>query len=478
MVQNEHCSITNPNLSSYPMVMSEHELEEKPAYKDMANFDHLPLEVKEVIFLYLSPRDLKQCSLVCSKWSDIVNSNRVWLKICEVEGLSKKKVLEESCSMIENPMKHYSYSDEKLGPKHWRSHFNRYRFVQKNWKNGYYVLYRLPLKPILLNEHCIVEHAGSKMIIYSIHGLVKRFCSVDLASPDSKIDTIIYKNDYLVYTQNRNVVCLKRYKDSYKKMIQVVLETGNCNQPRNDCMKSQFTIRISDKFIIVQDPLNPCMLSFFETNDGSIRRQVDLHKALGNLSLFCTCLEVYGDMVFLGYRIGQKYYIGMYDYGKDVWEGPFLSIQHRAVELYVSQKILCAKLCIESRDFNQLSQLCVWLRDTNYKLGEYCANKHVPVVLTENDVLIYSFRDEITVRKLRESSGMSFSVSPSVMNICMIWDKFLVIHDEKGVSVWDAMTGKKIVSPLRSESCIAVCASNTNILLRCEDDRFLVVGYW
>lgn len=482
MVQNDHCSISNPNLSSYPVVMTEHELEEKPVEKNviMATFDQLPLEVKEVIFLYLSPRDLKQCSLVCSKWHEIVNSNRIWLKICEVQQLSKKKFLDDSCSMIENPMKHYSYNDEKLVPSHWRSHFNRYRFVQKNWKEGYYVLYKLPVKPIHVNEHCIVEHVGSELVIYSIHGLVKRFCSVPIASPESKIDTIIYKNDYLVYTQNRNVVCLKKDKDSFKKVIQVALETGNCNQPRNNCIKSQFTIRISEKFIIIQDPMNPCMLCFFETNDGAARRQIDLHKALGNLSLFCTCLEVLGDIVFLGYRMGSKSYISQYDYSKDFWDEPALVIPNRASELYVSQKIVCAKLCSETRDqhFNQISHLYVWLRESRFKIGEYCANKHVPVLLTEDDVLIYLFRDEITVRKLGGTYERSFSVSPNVMNICKVWDKFLVLHDEKGVSVWDSTTGQKIVSPLRSESCITVCASDTNILLRCEDDRFLVVSYW
>lgn len=461
----------------------------------MASFDDIPLEVQEQIFLHLTPKDLKACSFVCLKWHDIINSNQIWLKMCALEGLVGKKFLDDTFSLIQNPLKQFP-SETSLGPLcHWRSHFNRYKYIKRNWRIGYFSRVPVRFTPIYISEKYIVQlkdnirkdnwsvgwsNQSCQLVIWEVCGSLQQFCSINLIRPESKVDKFLWKGEFIVYVQQRHVICLKRSEKSFRETLQIKLESGNCSQSQqSNCMKSQLTVKLSEKFLLIQDHLNPCSLTFYDCNKGILIRKVDLHRALGNQSLYCSCLEVIDEKVFLAYKMSSNSFVAKYDFGRDTWESP-ISLPNEAVELYLSRRFVCVKLSPESRD-TPISILQVWDHlaspQPTEEVSEFYTSKHLRIVLTD-DLIIFHSRDEIKIHGLLNDVVKVFPVSRGVMKFRPIWNKYLVILDERGVSVWDRETGKKINTPFRDDMCSTFYVSETNIIVRRDDEQFFIISYW
>lgn len=444
----------------------------------MASFDDIPLEVQEQIFLHLTPQDLKECSTVCSKWHEIINSNQIWLKICALEGLAGKKFLDDDFCLLKNPTKQFSNEVTFAPPCHWKSHFNRYKYVKRNWRTGYYVKETIPFSPVHMNEQYVIQHLDTECVIWDVCGKLNKFCSIKLALPSASIDHFFCKGDFIVYSQQRLVVCLKRSKNSCKEVLRIQLEAGSCSQVRSTCMNQQLTVRLSEKFLLVQDHLNPCVLSFYDFNKGKLARKVDLHKALGNMSLYCCSLNVVDEKVFFAYKMSTNSFLAIYHFGLDTWEVP-ISLPNEVLDLYVSKKFVSAKLSPEGRD-TPITILHLWDHSTAMQpIKEVCqffASRHLPIVLTD-DYVIYHIRDEIKMHTFGIIKPL-LTVSRSVLKFVPIWNRYLVILDEKGVSVWDRESGEKINTPFRDNYCATFYVSETNIVIRGDDEKFYLISYW
>lgn len=447
----------------------------------MATFDDIPLEVQEEIFLHLTPKDLKACSSVCLKWHDIINSNQIWLKMCALEGIAGKRFLDDSYSLIQNPLKQFS-NETSLGPLcHWRAHFNRYKYVKRNWRIGYFARCPISFTPIYMNEQFLVQLLeGGFIVIWDVCGSLQRSCSIKLLLPVNKVDNFFWKGEFIVYTQERNVICLKRGENICREVLKIRLDTGSCSQMRNNCRKGQLTVRLSEKFLLIQDYVNSCSLSFYDCNKGKLIRKVDLHWALGSQSIYCNCLEVLDEKVFLAYRMSSNSFLVKYDFVCDSWETP-ISLPTEAVEMYLSRRFVCLKLSPESRD-SPISCLQVWDHLVSpqpvEEVTEFYASKHLPIVLTNNDYVIFHSRDEIKVHNLINDYMQVFPVSRGVMKFVPLWKKYLVVLDERGVSVWDWKVKKKINTPYRDDCCSTFYVSETNILVRRDDEQFYIISFW
>lgn len=151
-----------------------------------------------------------------------------------------------------------------------------------------------------------------------------------------------------------------------------------------------------------------------------------LHTYTGHPCPQFTCLEAFGDKVFVAYSLNVTHYILIYDFKLDKVDVK-VETSLKSSQLVVSKNFFCSKLTV-----NQLEKSCelhVWSVHTGVEVDILCTNRHLPVLLTSDDKLIYSEHYTVFVRGLVDpSQDVEFSVDGRLQGLECVWGNLLVLN--------------------------------------------------
>ncbi|KAF6204360.1 hypothetical protein GE061_002701 [Apolygus lucorum] len=446
---------------------------------------NLPIELLEEIFLYLESDDLVKCSYVCLQWREVINSNKIWSLQCFKDRIQQKEYLQTSWSLISNPVK--VYRDHVFDPEatrltipcHWRSHYNRYKFLERNWRKGNYSLIRTKVNAQHYIGGLLISMDHNGLTAYNIQNL-KNPMHIKKANASKDVDAVRVKGNLLFYTQERNLVCMKRFNASFTKHYEITVPTylkehSNHRAPT----ESTLALKITDKFLVIQDLTNACFLYFYDYKTGESLRKVDLHTYTGNSCPQFTCLEAFEDKVFVAYGLYQ-HYVMIYDFKTDKVDVK-VETSLRSSELVVSKNFFCSKLVV-----NQLEKSCelhVWSVHNGEEVDLLCTNRHLPVLLTPDDKLIYSEHHTVYVRGLVNSNkDVEFTVEGRLQSMEPIWGNLLVLNLGFSLQLWDLSSGQKLHTYLR-DSIEDMWVDDRHIVVKHTSRPWLtcagyIIGFW
>ncbi|KAK9512938.1 hypothetical protein O3M35_001243 [Rhynocoris fuscipes] len=416
----------------------------------------LPIEILEEIFLFLDSIDLIRCSCVSYRWREVVNSNKIWSKRCAVEKILHKPYLKKEDSLFTNPMKMYKTSDSisnRLTPTcHWRSHFNRYMYVKKNWRIGHYTMLRTKVKTSHYKEGMLINIEDSRISVHLVPESLEVPFYIEKRHKFTMVDNLLLKDGHIIYTQARYVACYKRQNNEFNLIYEFDVEKSICEgQPTRNHADRTLTAAVSDQFLLIQDNQNPCYLRFYHFTKGTLLKELSMHslKALQLGRSVCpniSCLQVMNDKVYISYSIANKHLISQYNFNTDKW-GITFDTHLRTIEIVSSNNFLCAKM--SDMAFEKSCELSVWSLHTKLEIALFCTNKNLPVILTQDGKIIYSEQDTIYVRGLVQSFEKEMDVSSRLDNMCLVWDKMLLVNLGCAIQLWDWVSGVRLHTFIR-----------------------------
>uniref|UniRef100_A0A0K8SYT1 Uncharacterized protein n=1 Tax=Lygus hesperus TaxID=30085 RepID=A0A0K8SYT1_LYGHE len=364
-------------------------------------------------------------------------------------------------------------------PCHWRSHYNRYKFLERNWRKGNYSLIRTKVDAQHYIGGLLISVDILGLTAYSIQ-LLNYPMYIKKMDTSKDVDAVSVKGNLLFYTQDRHLICMKRFNLSFTKHYEITVPTylkqhSNHRSPT----ESTLALKITDKFLVIQDLTNACFLYFYDYKTGEFLRKVNLHTYTGNPCPQFTCLEAFDDKVFVAFSLHQ-HYIMIYDFKTDKVDVK-VETSLRSSELVVSKNFFCSKLTV-----NQLEKSCelhVWSVHNGEEVDLLCTNRHLPVLLTADDKLIYSEHYTVYVRGLVNSNNdVEFTVEGRLQSMEPIWGNLLVLNLGFSLQLWDLSSGQKLHTYLR-ESIEDMWVDDRHIVVKLTSRPWsttagYIIGFW
>lgn len=414
----------------------------------------LPLEILEEIFLFLDSIDLIRCSCVSYRWREVINSNKIWAKRCAVEKILHKPYLRKKDSLFLNPTKMYkttdSISNRLTATCHWRSHYNRYMYVKRNWKRGHYTMLRTKVKTSHYKEGMLLNIEDARISVHLVPESLEEKFYIEKKDRFGMVDNVLLKDGHIIYTQGRYVGCFKRDGNTFSPLYELELERSSCEyQPSRNHADKTLTAAVTDKFLLIQDNQNPCYFRFYHWTKGTLERVLSVHKSLSLVRSSCpefSCIEALGDKVYVSYTVSNKNLISQYNFTTGKW-GHTFETHLRAFELVSSNNFLCAKL--SDIAFEKSCELNVWSLHTKIEVALFCTNKNLPVILTQDGKIIFTEHESIYVRGLVTSFDVEMNVATRLESMCLVWDKMLLVNLGSALQLWDWANGIRLQTFLR-----------------------------
>ncbi|BES97477.1 F-box and WD repeat domain containing 7, E3 ubiquitin protein ligase [Nesidiocoris tenuis] len=453
------------------------------------DISNLPVEILEEIFIYLENKDLVKCTYVCYQWREIINSNKIWSIQCAKEKILHKPYLQTSHSLISNPVKSFRDMTYEPGtrltpPCHWRLHFNRYKYLERNWREGNYSMMRSKANAKHYRDRLILSSNGTGFLVWSVERLSAPVAGILCGH----IDLVRTKDDLVFYTQEDRLTCRKRCSSGFDFDEAYSISFGGEANHSNDCRSligRRLSLKITDKFLVVLDAMHACSLYIHDYRTGEQLRKVDLHAYTGRTCPQITCLKAMDEKVFVAYNLNLQYYILVYNYTTDQLDVK-VSAPLQSSKLVVSKNFFGAKLVDSSQPVTVMDKSCelhVWSIHTGVVVELLLTNRSLPVILTSDDKLVYSDNYKVYVRGLLNSRhDVDLTIESRLSGVECIWDNLLVLNLGTCLQLWDIETGQKLHTYLR-ENIDDMWVDDEHIVVRLNASPWMprqsyVISFW
>lgn len=438
-----------------------------------------PLEIVEKIFQHLPSKDVLNCCLVSVRWREVLNSNGIWSYLCQAENYSEKEPLESCKSYFDNPTKRYTpvpnTSDRLSSFCYWRSHYNRYKYLESNWKRGKFTLHPLGIScmsyPWYCNDGILIVKAEDKFFIQTIRGRAVRLPDVQFKDQSNNVDNVILNNKYIIYSQKKTIVGLKLRDDTgFHEDFCIELDEKNGMSPP----PRELTLVMSGNYLIYLDPFTPSKVFIFNLKNRALEKELVIDKVKRE-RLPCTCgaIEVFNKKLYMAISTNTSHNI--YEYDLSNWEwGAELTVPSFVSKFYVSDGMLCALVAENTSE----DMLYVWSLSDLRLVSKITINGKQPILVT-NGVVFHCQNSIVITISLKTMIDSKFYVrADAIIGMHPVGKHLLAINTGDAIEVWDWGIGEKLYSPYRGLCSAAMWVDDQMIIVNKWCCNFQVIGFW
>ncbi|XP_024083864.1 uncharacterized protein LOC106669376 isoform X3 [Cimex lectularius] len=446
--------------------------------KKVSLMDCIPVEILEQIFSYLGLTDLGNCSKVSTEWREIINSNSIWSRLSAVVGIHNKEYLKKS--LVYNPLRAFRGVDDfsqRLSPDcHWRSHFKKYKYLEENWRFGTFTVLHTGFKVTYYKDRMVANTNSSNIELFDIDNKGKKM-RIPVAHSEFRVDSIFILKEFLIYVQKCYIICMRKNGNTYECVYNIKVKNSKCNHKINTLQdSSRLTLKFTSRYIVILDNKHPCKLFFYNIFSGFLEKEVDVTPE--KACIRCHFIKIFEEKVYLTYTVNNNHFISCYDTVEGAWTLTF-EIDTQACELTVSRNFICAKISTEPNMKN--CELQVWPIQNQEEMYTYFADKHLPIILTSDDKIIFSDDVTVHIQELVQPSKVDYSLklNGKVVDMMPVMNNLIVINTSMSLQLWDWKKAEQMQTFFR-DKVVSMWVDDKTVVLNKFDEQFngYVLAFW
>lgn len=479
----------------------------------------LPMELIEEIFQYLTPKDLAAVTAVSSSWREAVNSNKLWGRLCDLNGWKDDfdPNFSHFCKSHQQFRKWEHSYDTFSAICQKRLLFNKHSCLLKNWRCGKFVVHKIVtnwcselrehqslymFEPVTCDGHYIVIAEYSKsstaVAVWSLNGVPFRLCDLYLPNPVKPVDALTFDHNTIVFIQDWIIVVYKlfQYKFELAYLIEDLKPLAPVGRLSNSMKQLTPFLKVTQDTIVCvpshsHSTVDFIPIFFWDRETGEVKHKLDFDSMYYQI----TSAIWLGESCYLAMsnKKIKSYQVVEFGVKTGTWEY-FSQRVTGAIELITGNDkyILAVTKVSPSRedDFFFLSrsenkELCLWDRATGSSLKKFkVSGRGFQFV---DDYLMFFESSLLTVMNPRDPNIIrsEFEVTGTISSIkaCQHPSVLVVIKTGCNIEVWDWGVGSRLytVTAETGYGSKIWCDNQRIITYHSERDQgygILALGFW